>query len=241
VQSSLYVALSAQVSLEKRLDSIANNIANLSTVGFRADGIKFESLISPTASDSVAFASSGAHYISRQSGAFLQTGNLLDVAVRGEGWMAFESPDGIIYSRDGRLQMTEAGDLLSVSGLPVLDVGGAPIPLSPDAGPPRIAEDGMIMQNGQQIGAIGLFAIPPGAALSRYGQSAVRVEEPVEPVLDFTSNGLQQGFVEKSNVNPVLEMTRLIAVTRAFDSVSATLGESENALKEAIRILSSNR
>ena len=134
MQSSIYVALSGQIALEKRLDSIANNIANLGTVGFRADGIKFESLISQTASDSVAFASAGAHYISRRSGAFMKTGNLLDVAVRGEGWMAFQTPDGSVYSRDGRLQMTDTGDLLSVGGLPVLDVGGAPILLNPDAG-----------------------------------------------------------------------------------------------------------
>ncbi len=241
MQSSIYVALSGQVALEKRMDSIANNIANLGTVGFRADGIKFESLISQTASDSVAFASTGSEYISRRSGAFMETGNLLDVAVRGEGWMAFQTPDGNVYSRDGRLQMTDAGDLLSVGGLPVLDVGGAPILLNPDAGPPGIAEDGMITQNGQQIGAIGLFAIPPDATLIRDGQSAVRVEGPVEPVLDFTSNGLQQGFLEQSNVNPIVEMTRLIAVTRAFDSVAATLSQSESSLKEAVRILASSR
>ncbi len=238
MQSGLYVALSAQVALDQQMTSIANNVANIGTTGFRADGIQFDSLVSPVASGAVTFVSAGQPYIDRRAGAMTQTGNPLDVAVQGDGFLGFEDEGTTVYSRDGRLQITEAGDVVSITGIAVLDVGGAPIQLDPNAGPPEIAHDGMILQNGRQVGAIGLFALPPDADLVRYGASAVVYDGEAEPILDFTANGIKQGFVEKSNVNPIAEITRLIAVTRAFESVTASINQAETSMKEAIRTLS---
>ncbi|MCI4678811.1 flagellar basal-body rod protein FlgF [Rhodoblastus acidophilus] len=237
MQSSIYVALSGQVALQKRLDTIANNIANMNTAGYRAEEVTFSTVLSRAGAEPTAFATSGESYISRQGGELISTGNPLDIAVQGEGWFALRTPDGVVYTRDGRLHMDEGGTLRSVDNYPILDAGGASIMLDPSGGAPTISQDGMISQNGAQIGAVGLFSIDPAARLSRYENSSVRPDIPATPVLDFTNNGVAQGMTEGSNVNPVLEMTRMIDVSRAFDSSANATQSTENSFLDAIKTL----
>jgi flagellar basal-body rod protein FlgF len=237
MQSSLYVALSGQVALQKRLDTIANNIANMNTGGYRAEEVSFASLLSKHGKTPTAFATAGESYISRRTGEMVSTGSPLDVAVQGSGWFALRTPDGVAYTRDGRLHMDEGGALLSVNNYPILDAGGASIQLDPAGGAPTISQDGMISQNGAQVGAIGLFTIDPAARLSRSSNSSVIPDIPASPVLDFTNDGIMQGMAEGSNVNPVLEMARMINVSRSFESASNAIQSSENSLQDAIKAL----
>ena len=239
MQNSLYVSLSGQVALERRLETIANNVANMNTVGFRADGVTFAAELARVGDNRVAFAAAGSDYISRLNGGVTKTDNPLDIAVQGDGWFGIRTPSGIAYTRDGRMQMTEAGNLETLNGYPVLDAGGAPIILDSSAGPPTIAGDGMINQNGKQVGAVGLFAIDNSAKLTRADNSAVIPDKPAVPILDFTQDGVIQGYVEGSNVDPIREMTKLIAVTRAFDGVSNGLSQMETTLHDAIKTLGS--
>jgi flagellar basal-body rod protein FlgF len=238
MENGVYVALSAQIALQKRLDTIAGNVANAGTAGFRAEEVTFETFMSKAGSDPVAFASPGETYISRAAGELVRTENPLDVAVKGDAWLAIQSPQGTtVYTRDGRLRMLETGELQTLNGDPILDVGGAPILLDPAAGPPRIAADGMITQGNRQIGAIGLFRIPEDAKLMRASGAGVIPDRPAEPVLDFASTGVVQGFMERANVNPVMEMANLIQVTRAFESIAATLNQTENTISSGIKTL----
>lgn len=105
MQSALYVGLSAQVALEKRLQTIANNVANVNTAAFRTDVVKFETVLSKAGANPVAFSSPGDNIISRETGNITESGNPLDVAVVGQGWLAFAGPNGTVYTRDGRLQI----------------------------------------------------------------------------------------------------------------------------------------
>lgn len=237
MQPSIYVALSGQVALERRMETIARNVANMNTVGYRADEVTFEQLLSSAGKDPVSFASAGETFVSRKAGGLQQTGNLLDFAVDGDAYFAFEGPNGPVYTRDGRFSMNENGELVTVAGYRVLDAGLAPIQLDPDGGPPVAARDGMLEQNGVQVGALGLFAIPEAARLARFENAGLVPDIPAEPVLDFTGNGVAQGYTEGANVNPVLEMTRLIMVSRAFEGVSSTIEEAERAQSSAIRTL----
>ncbi len=237
MQSGLYVALSGQIALQRRLETIANNVANASTAGFRAEQVRFESVLSQVPLDPIAFASTGKSYLSRHPGELTRTDNPLDVAVEGDAWLAIQTPAGQVYTRDGRMRMTEAGDLQTLNGYPVLDVGGAPILLNPDAGPPDIARDGTITQNGQQIGALGLFRMNEQAVLTRFENSGVVTDQPAEPILDFVEAGVVQGYIERSNVTPIAEMSRLIAVSRIFEAITSALNDSDSSLREAVRTL----
>jgi len=209
----------------------------MNTVGFRASEVKFEALLDKTGSANVAFSSTGTDYISRRNGGMVKTDNPFDVAVQGEGWFAIRTAAGTAYTRDGRLNLSETGTLQDINGNPVLDAGATPIVIDPTAGSPMIASDGMITQGGNQVGAIGLFRIDPQAKLTRSSAGGLIPDRPATPVLDFTTNGVAQGFVENSNVNPVMEMTKLIMVSHAFDSVSNMISSSESSLQDAIKTL----
>ena len=240
MQSSFYVGMSGQIAIEKRLQSVATNIANINTAGYRADGVTFSTVLSNTGDTPVAFASGGADYISRRNGEITKTDNTLDVAVKGDGFFAVKAPAGIVYTRDGRMKMAPSGELTSLNGYPMLDAGGTGILLDPDGGPPMIAPDGMISQGGRQIGAIGLFNIDPDANLTRAANSGVIPDKPATPVLDFSNNGVLQGFVEGSNINPVLELAKLISIQHALDSVSQLNSTAETSIGDAIKTLGSS-
>jgi len=239
VQTGLYVSLSSQVALERRLNTIADNVANANTTGFRATGVKFEDVVSGLGQDSLSFVSSGTNFLSTAGGALVQTSNPLDFAVRGDAWFAIQTPEGPVMTRDGRFTMQPDGQLVSIEGHPILDAGGGEILLDPEGGTPVVAADGGIRQDGQLVGAIGLFDFQPGNDFRRYGNSGVIPEGEPEPIIDQAGVGVVQGYLEGSNVDPVLEITRLIQVQRAFEGVSSLLRDSESTLREAIKTLGS--
>lgn len=239
MQDSLYVALSSQIALERRLNTIADNVANSSTVGFRATGVKFEDVVSGTGPRSVSFASSGSTFLSTSSGSMVETGNPLDFAIQGDAWFGISTPAGTVMTRDGRFTLANSGALVTVEGHPVLDAGGAPIQLDPNDGPPQAGADGSLTQNGRLVVAIGLFAFDPGPDFTRYGNSGIVPKTPPQPLVDRQDIGVSQGFVEQSNVNPLMEMTRLIQVQRAFENVSALIRNAGSSVDEAIKTLGS--
>lgn len=232
-----YVAVSAQRAMEARLEAVASNIANVNTPGFRAAGVRFSAELARMGEDQVAFASPGDAYVVRDQGPLGFTGNTLDVGIQGEGWFGFETKQGMVYSRDGRFHLTANGDLQSVNGYAVTDAGGSPIVLDPAGGPIEIGDNGTIRQGGQQVGAIGLFLIPSDAKLKRHDNSAIVPDKPAEPVEDMTTNSVRQGYVEGSNVNPIVEMTRLIEASRAFDQATTAANQDDETAQQAIRTL----
>jgi flagellar basal-body rod protein FlgF len=241
LQSAVYVGLSGQLSLQRRLDTIAQNVANSSTAGYRSEEIKFESIISQEAPRPVAFASHGKTFLSTRLGEVIPTGNPLDVALQGNAWLSVQAPTGPVYTRDGRFRMLPTGELQTLTGYPVLDDGGAAINLDPRGGPVEIGRNGVIRQDGRQTGRVGLFSIDPAAKLSRFDTSGVIPDRAAEPVTDFNTAGLAQGFIERSNVNPVMEITHLISVSRAFDALNTALGDTENTIRDAITTLGSTQ
>ncbi len=237
MSTDIYVALSGHVAQQHRLSTVANNVANMATAGFRAEEIHFETILSAFRREQTSFASEGETFISRKPGAVMPTGNPLDVAIDGRGWFAIGLPGGeIAYTRDGRFDLTEAGDLVTVTGHPVLDAGGGPIALDPAAGPVAIGDDGTIVQAGEQAAVLGLFLIPETARLERFSDTAVLSEAAV-PADDLVANRVRQGFLEQANVDPVMELTRLIMIQRDFESIATSLDARNRSLATAIRDL----
>ncbi len=236
MQSTLYVALSAQVALQNRLDTIAQNVANGTTAGYLASEVKFDSVLTNTNNAKVSFVSAGNQVINQAPGEITKTGNPLDVAVKGNGWLSVATPQGQVYTRDGRMQINAAGSLVTLGGAQVLDAGGSPIQLDPNAGQPVIASDGTISQGGRAAGSLGLFTLDKNAQLT-HSDGGYTSSVPGTPVADFTSNGVAQGYVEQSNVSPISEIARLVYVQRAFESISAAVQGAETSFKNAIQTL----
>lgn len=237
MDSALYVSLSSQVALERRLTTIADNVANAGTVGFRATEVKFDQLISRSQAGDVSYVSPGEDYLSTSSGGLKKTGSEFDFAVQGDAWFAINTPAGQTLTRDGRFTMTGTGDLVTIKGYPVLDAGGAPIRLDPTAGPPEAGRDGALRQNGKLVAAVGLYSADLSQGYSRFENSGVIPTVAPQPVVDRIDTGVLQGYIEESNVNPLAEMTRLIMVQRAFDDSTAATARTEGTFNQAVKIL----
>ncbi len=143
MQNGLYVAVSAQVALQRRLETIADNVANMNTVGYRATGVSFEAEMAKAGDARLNYVSPGSDYLSRRSGGLVKTDNSLDFAVQGDGWFAIQTPRGPAYTRDGRARIDESGTLRTLNGDAILDAGSAPILVDESGGPLTVSADGM--------------------------------------------------------------------------------------------------
>jgi flagellar basal-body rod protein FlgF len=228
------------MALERRLTTIADNMANLNTVGFRSTEVKFDEVLSKTQNDinaKIAFVNQGNDYLSTKNGELAQTGNTLDFAIKGDAWFAIDTPAGQVLTRDGRFTMKETGELVSVRGYPVLDAGGAPIQLNRAGGPPSVGADGKLMQDDRQVATIGVFTADISKGFIRFENSGVSTVDQPQPVVDNPEISIMQGYLENSNVNGLSEMTQLIQVNRAFESISSLMRDSESSLSNAIKVL----
>lgn len=244
MQSGLYVGISSQIALERRLNTIADNMANMNTVGFRATEVKFDEVLSSTRNElnaKVAFVTQGNDYLSTRTGQLQETGNALDFAIKGDAWFSIDTPAGQALTRDGRFTMRETGELVSLMGYPILDAGGAPIQLNRNGGPPTVGADGRIMQGGQTVAMLGLFSADLSQGFIRADNSGVFPTDNPQPVVDSYDVAVVQGYVEGSNVNGLSEMTQLIQVNRAFEAISSLMRDTETSFDEAIRTLGSGR
>jgi flagellar basal-body rod protein FlgF len=240
MQSGLYVGLSSQIALERRLTTISDNIANMNTVGFRSTEVKFDQVLSQTQNENrtkIAFVSQGNDYLSTRNGELEQTGNSLDFAVKGDAWFQIQTQQGQVLTRDGRFSMALNGDLISTQGYPVLDSGGGPIQLDPTGGTPKVGADGRITQAGRVVGQIGIFTADISKGFYRTDNSGIVPTDTPQPVVDTMGVGVMQGFLEQSNVNAIGEMTQLIQVNRAFESISSLMDTSEDSFSEAMKTL----
>lgn len=237
MQVTSHVALSGQLALARRLDTIANNVANAATAGYRAEGISFNALVSHTEPVSTSFSTSGSPHVDLGSGAFTRTGNPLDIAIQGTGFLGIATPQGTAYTRDGRLQMLPGGEIVSITGHPVVDTGGSPLAVDPLGGTLNIGRDGSIRQDGRTVGTLGLFAVDLDAGYTRYENAGFFPTVPATPLEEGSTAGVVQGFTEGSNVNPILEMTHLIRVQRAFDAVTASLEQRDQSMRDTIQAL----
>jgi flagellar basal-body rod protein FlgF len=238
MEPSIYVGLSGQLALQRRLDTIANNVANSGTAGFRSENVTFESVLSQGA---VAYSGVGKEAFSFKSGNVTQTDNPFDVAIQGNAFLAISTPGGNVYTRDGRMRISATGDLETLEGHRVLDPGGAPIQINAARGPIQIGLNGAISQDGNRVASLGLFRLPSDARLTRGPGNGLVSDKAGEAVTDFNTASAVQGYVEAANVNPVHEMTRLISVSRAFEALSASIERSDRQLTDAIRALAGNR
>ena len=242
MQTGIYVSLSSQMTLERRLPTIADNMANVNTTGFRGTEVKFNQVMSDTDNKldaKVSFVTQGNDYINTDTGELENTGNLMDFAVKGDAYFGISTPAGTVLTRDGRFTMADTGALISSQGYPALDPGGGPIQLNPRGGEPSVGINGQIYQDKKLVGTIGLYSADFTKGFVRYSNSGIIPTETPQAVVDSSKIGVAQGYLENSNVNGMREMTQLIEVSRAFDNISTLTSSSESTLEEAIKTLGS--
>ena len=237
MDTSIYVATAAQRTLQRQLVTIANNVANANTIGFRAESVEFKSLVSRTGNEPVNYPTLNAVHPSSVHGSLINTGNPLDIALSGEGWFAISTPAGTAYTRDGRMQINAFGELNTLEGHSILDSNESPLLLPTNSGPPKIFKDGRIEVNGSVVGNIGIFSVAEKDLTQRFSNSAFFSTQPGIAVAPGGSTMIQQNFLESSNVNPMQELANMIMVSRSFESATSIVESADKSITKAVNQL----
>ena len=242
------IGLSRQMTLERQLDVVANNVANVNTNGFKADRPMFEEYLRSNARENnfvgrdrnVSFVQDRATMKDFSQGPSEPTKNPLDVAIDGDAFLVVQTPNGPRYTRDGSMQISSTGQLVTKSGNAVLGTSG-PIVFQPTDHDINISADGTVtVQEGTNRtdsvrGKLSMVSFAEAQSLLKEGSNLYSAEG--APPLAATTSKLTQGFVEKSNVSSVMEMTRMIDVTRAYTQISAMLQQQTDMRRSALEKL----
>ena len=235
MDNASYTTLTRQSGLLREMQSVANNIANISTTGYRAQNMIFSEFIEALepGDPSLSMATANTHSINLIQGTLTQTNGTFDLAIEGEGFFMVQGPDGPLLTRAGHFTPNAQGELVTPDGLNLLDVGGAPIFAPPDAATISVAADGTMSADGRPLTQIGLF-IPTDPIDLQY-RDGVRFEAPggTEPVIEGSS--ILQGYVEGSNVDPVGEIARMIEVQRSYELGQTFLEREDERIRSVLQ------
>lgn len=240
MENAQLISLSRQVALQRQMDVVANNIANINTNGFKAEGLLYEEFVMPVASDKdfpvldqpLSYVQDWGTFHDMAPGAVTQTGNPLDVALEGDGFLAVQTPAGERWTRAGSLQINAEGTLVNFDGHPVLGDGGE---ITFDGGETDIMIDstGAVSTNAGTKGRLRVVEFENPQDLAREGDNLYAGGSPVAA----QNTLVVQGAIEKSNVSGVAEMTEMIRVQRAYQSLASLMQKQDEMRSDAIRRL----
>jgi flagellar basal-body rod protein FlgF len=238
MENALLIGLSRQMALGRELDVIANNMANVTTNGFKARDARFREFLMPTAradafprpDQQLSYVIDAGTPLDLSTGAVELTGNPLDAAIKGDGFFAVQTAAGERYTRNGAFEISAQGQLVTSDGHPVLGQNG-PITIGPEETNVSIAPDGAVLTSQGERGRIRLVRFDRPQALSNEGANLFSAAEQPQPAL---ASRVQGGAIERSNVKPVLEMSRLIDVNRNYTSVAGMISRMDELRRSAI-------
>jgi flagellar basal-body rod protein FlgF len=236
MQTSAYVALSQQTVLNRTLDVLANNIANMSTPAFKAERPVFQEALMPGPNgQTVSYVRDVGVVRDLRQGDLTSTGNPLDVSIDGAGYFTVDTPDGSRYTRNGRFQIGPQGVIETSSGHPVLSDQGKPITVPAGSTGISISVSGTISTSAGVIGKIGVVSFADPQQLSAASDDLFVTD--ATPTPDTTSQ-IRQGMIEQSNIQPVVELTRLLDIQRAYNSAQQMVDGEDTRIRNAIDKLS---
>lgn len=239
MENALLVGLSRQIALGRELDVIANNMANVTTNGFKARASRFEDFVMPGASADqfkrpdrkVDYVVDAGTLLDTSSGAIEMTRNPLDVAIKGDGFFTVQTPAGERYTRNGAFAVNATGQLVNSDGFVVAGDNG-PIVFGQNETGFSIAADGTVSSAQAQKGHVKLVRFADQRSLKNEGANTFSSATPAQPA--GTTSKLESGAIERSNVKPVLEMSRLIEVNRAYTNVAAMITRMDEMKRTAV-------
>jgi len=229
-------SLTRQSGLLLEMQAVANNIANLSTTGFRREGLGFSEFVAALqpGEPSLSMATADVRLTDDTQGPLTGTGGTYDFAIEGAGYFLLESADGPALTRAGNFTPNAEGELSAPDGARLLDAGGAPVFVPPDAQSVALASDGTLSADGRPIAWIGLYAPASPSDLTRRQGVRFSVAGDVQAVEGGT---ILQGFVEGSNVDPISEIARMIQVQHAYEMGQQFLDKEDQRVRAVLQTL----
>lgn len=239
MENAGYIALSRQTALWRQMDQIANNMANLNTTGFKAEHELFTDYVAQVRTDrslfkdKVAFTQDFGMVRDLTEGALQTTGNSMDVAIKGDGYFTVETESGQqLYTRNGHFKIDGDGQLSTASGEILLNDVGQPVIVAPNETQFTVAKDGTISTENGQIGRLKLAAFDDQRALKKVANGLYDAGEQQPQAVNAPH--IVQGMLEQSNVNSMLEITKMINVQRAYESAQKMIDIENDRQRSAI-------
>ena len=229
------MAASGLRSRMESLDLLANNVANASTGGYKADREFYSLYMSPEAADGGQAATMPViekPWIDLTQGMIQPTGNALDLALSGKGFFAVQSPNGALYTRNGSFHVATDGQLVTAEGYPVSTANGAVMRLQA-SGKIQVAQDGTVSQDGQVVGQLQVVDFPGTAGLAKQGSNYFRSADPT-PAAAGADTKVEQGKLEASNTGTAESAVRLMNVMRQFEMLQKAASTALDMSKEAV-------
>jgi flagellar basal-body rod protein FlgF len=233
METSTYIALSGQDARQHQMEVLANNIANLSTPGYKAEQMLFQEYVSkPPGGDPSSYVTMVGHARDMRQGPLTHTGNSLDVALNGPGFFTVTMPNGSSeYTRNGHLQIDSQGELVNSAGLVVQGEGGSPIVIPTGAGQITIGTDGTVATRDATLGKIAVVNFDNPQAMVAESGGLYSTDQTTQPV---TATNVEQATIEDANIQPIVEMTKLMNVVHAIGNAKSFVDGEHTRLKNAI-------
>jgi len=237
LENTAYVGLSHEMALRRQLDVIANNLANMTTVGFKAERMLFsEYLVKSGQSDQVSFVLDKGTARNLEDGRLAATDNPLDLAIEGRGYFVIDTPDGPRYSRSGHFRLNADSELVDGDGRKVRTKEGQALRIGPQDSDFRINADGSVVAARGPIGRLEVVSFADDRALVKEGNGlyAAKPENPPQPA---NNAKVRQGMVEESNVVPVVELTNMVELQKAYQATKDFLEKDSDLRRRSIERL----
>lgn len=230
-----YITLSRQMAMERQMEVIANNLANMSSTGYKGESVLFEEYLETTEEgDNISYVRDYGTSRDLAEGEFKPTGNPMDIAISKGGYLTVETDTGLYYSRNGNLRLDAIGQLVTDEGFPVLDEKGKPIVVTPDDPTFEIAKDGTISNSLGPLTRLSIVSFENEQKLSPVGSGLYQTDEPEIP-----PEGVYviQSMLESSNVTPIKEIVKMIDLSRSYQSTATLMQDDADLVNEAIESL----
>jgi flagellar basal-body rod protein FlgF len=241
MDNTLLVSLSQQLASYRSMDVIANNIANINTPAFKRESMRFEEYVQQakpaegeTGTQKISFVQDKGMVRDMTQGATTHTGAPFDLAISGKGYFTIKTPAGDRYTRNGHFTLDPDGRIVTEEG-GVLQGDGGDVTITNDDGDIHIAQDGTITGARGQLGQLKLASFGSDAAMRKEGSSLYATEQ--APTVVETPQ-IQQGMLEESNVQPVVEISHMLDVLRAYQTTASLTQSQEDLMRNAIDKLS---
>ena len=238
METTTLIALSRQGGLRRQMDIVANNIANMNTNGFKGERVMFvEHLVKSHGGQTLlggklSFVRDIATLLDFSEGPVEETGNPLDLAITGKGFFVVQTEDGERYTRKGRFKLDDGGQLVNQNGEPLLSTGNSPFFLGPEDTEITISRDGTVATNNGDLGRIKLVDFENPQLLKRFADGLFSTAQTPR---DVESPEIIQGMLEGSNVQPILEMAKMIEISRTYDSVRKFIDREDERMRSMIK------
>lgn len=243
MDNTRYIALTNQMALWNKLDMISNNIANMNTTGYKREEPVFAEYLTKSNNNDeetvnkTRFVQSLGTYRDFSEGAFIHTGNDLDVAIHGDAFFSVQTPEGERYTKKGAFTINNENQITTNDGFLLLAENGEAISIDPNETEITITKDGSILQGKQDIGKIKLVEFSDINQLEKTHSGLYKTQSNNQTEIAENSS-LEQGMLEKSNVNPIIEMTKMIDVQRAYERAQRVIEIEHERQSDAIQSLS---